>query len=173
MSILILAASRREASLNKRFQKRIHELALANDINAECLSADALDAPIYHGDDEDQSGVPESMQALGKKIAAADKVVIVTPEYNASIPPLLKNAIDWTSRLDSGVWKHKKVLLAAASPGALGGIRGLSHLRDILGNVLAWTAPLFASCRNASDETIAAMDDAFLLNFLRQGDDDA
>ncbi len=62
------------------------------------------------------------------------------------------------------------MLLAAASPGGLGGIRGLSHLRDILGNVQAWTAPLFACCPNANDETIAAMDEDFLSTFLSQGD---
>ena len=82
----------------------------------------------------------------------------------------IKNAIDWTSRVDGQVWKGKKVLLAAASPGGLGGIRGLSHLRDILGNVQAWTAPLFACCPNANDETIAAMDEDFLSTFLSQGD---
>ena len=67
-------------------------------------------------------------------------------------------------------WSGKTVLLAAASPGGLGGLRAVSHLRDILANVQAWTAPMCASCPNASDSAIASMDEEFLINFLRQGD---
>lgn len=171
MTVLFIGGSRSKASLNAKLNYRLAEVAEQHGIQYKLLNADALDAPIYHGDLEDTEGVPESMQVLAKDINAADKVVLVSPEYNASVSPLIKNAIDWVSRVDIQAWNGKTVLLAAASPGGLGGIRGLSHLRDILGNVKAWTAPGFACCPNASDSAIAAMDDTVLVNFLRQGDE--
>ncbi|ATZ73364.1 NADPH-dependent oxidoreductase [Idiomarina sp. X4] len=170
MTVLFIGGSRRKESLNTKLKHRLVEVAEKHGIQHKLLDADALDAPIYHGDLEEAEGVPESMQALAKAIYVADKVVLVSPEYNSSVSPLIKNAIDWVSRLDMQAWSGKTVLLAAASPGGLGGLRAVSHLRDILANVKAWTAPMCASCPNASDSAIASMDEEFLINFLRQGD---
>lgn len=170
MTVLFIGGSRRKESLNTKLKHRLVEVAEKHGIQHKLLDADALDAPIYHGDLEEAEGVPESMQALAKAIDVADKVVLVSPEYNSSVSPLIKNAIDWVSRLDMQAWSGKTVLLAAASPGGLGGLRAVSHLRDILANVKAWTAPMCASCPNASDSAIASMDEEFLINFLRQGD---
>ena len=170
MTVLFIGGSRRKESLNTKLKHRLVEVAEKHGIQHKLLDADALDAPIYHGDLEEAEGVPESMQALAKAIDAADKVVLVSPEYNSSVSPLIKNAIDWVSRLDMQAWSGKTVLLAAASPGGLGGLRAVSHLRDILANVKAWMAPMCASCPNASDSAIASMDEEFLINFLRQGD---
>ena len=170
MTVLFIGGSRRKESLNTKLKHRLVEVSEKHGIQHKLLDADALDAPIYHGDLEEAEGVPESMQALAKAIDAADKVVLVSPEYNSSVSPLVKNAIDWVSRLDMQAWSGKTVLLAAASPGGLGGLRAVSHLRDILANVKAWTAPMCASCPNASDSAIASMDEEFLVNFLRQGD---
>ncbi|MTJ00926.1 NADPH-dependent FMN reductase [Idiomarina piscisalsi] len=170
MTVLFIGGSRRKESLNTKLKHRLVEVAEKHGIQHKLLDADALDAPIYHGDLEEAEGVPESMQALAKAIDAADKVVLVSPEYNSSVSPLVKNAIDWVSRLDMQAWSGKTVLLAAASPGGLGGLRAVSHLRDILANVKAWTAPMCASCPNASESAIASMDEEFLINFLRQGD---
>lgn len=78
---------------------------------------------------------------LGRMIAAHDGLLIVTPEYNASIPPLLKNTIDWISRISKDGDKPLKpfagkvAALCASSPGKLGGIRALGHLRPICMNV--------------------------------------
>lgn len=170
MSILFIGGSRRQGSLNAKFKQRIAQVAEKAGIEVKVIDADAIDAPMYHGDIEVNDGVPEPMQALGKAIAAADKVVLISPEYNSSVSPLIKNAIDWVSRLENKPWMGKKVLLGAASPGGLGGIRGLMHLRDIIGNVGGWTAPNYALCPNASDDTIAAMDEAMLQAFLQQGE---
>lgn len=170
MSILIIAGSARQDSVNRKLQHRIAEVAEQLGIAYRLYEPSELDAPLYHGDLEQEEGVPASMQRFAEAVAGASKVVVISPEYNASVPPLLKNAIDWSSRVDGSVWAGKTVLLGAASPGALGGMRGLSHLRDILTNVLAWIAPLMASCKNANDETIAAMDDDYLQKFLKQGD---
>ncbi|MDV6316659.1 NAD(P)H-dependent oxidoreductase [Idiomarina sp. HP20-50] len=170
MTVLIIGGSRRKESFNTKLKHRLTEVADKHGIRHDLIDADALDAPIYHGDLEAADGVPESMQKLGEKIKSASKVVLVSPEYNSSVSPLIKNAIDWVSRLDNQAWVGKTVLLAAASPGGLGGLRAVSHLRDILANVQAWTAPLCASCPNASDEAIAAMDENFLKQFLEQGE---
>ena len=171
MTVLFIGGSRRKDSLNTKLKHRLAEVADKHGIRYELVDADALDAPIYHGDLEAADGVPEPMKRLGEKIQAASKVVLVSPEYNSSVSPLVKNAIDWVSRLDMGAWSGKTVLLAAASPGGLGGLRAVSHLRDILANVKAWTAPMCASCPNATDEAIAAMDESFLKSFLEQGKD--
>jgi len=170
MTVLFIGGSRRKDSLNVKLKHRLVEVADKHGIRHDFIDADALDAPIYHGDLEEADGVPESMKKLGDKIKFASKVVLVSPEYNSSVSPLIKNAIDWVSRLDNKAWAGKTVLLAAASPGGLGGLRAVSHLRDILANVQAWTAPLCASCPNASAEAIAAMDESFLKQFLEQGE---
>ncbi|AAV83275.1 NAD(P)H-dependent oxidoreductase [Idiomarina loihiensis] len=170
MTVVFIGGSRRKDSLNAKLKHRLAEVADKHGIRHDIVDADALDAPIYHGDLEAADGVPESMKKLAEKIQSASKVVLVSPEYNSSVSPLIKNAIDWVSRVETQAWAGKTVLLAAASPGGLGGIRGLSHLRDILGNVKAWTAPLFACCPNANDESIAAMDESFLKQFLEQGE---
>ena len=72
------------------------------------------------------------MTAMGEAIAAADGVIIVTPEYNYSIPGVLKNAIDWLSRLPKQPFAGKPVLLQSASPGGFGGVRSQLHLRHSL-----------------------------------------
>ena len=170
MTVVFIGGSRRKDSLNAKLKHRLAEVADKHGIRHDIVDADALDAPIYHGDLEAADGVPESMKKLAEKIQSASKVVLVSPEYNSSVSPLIKNAIDWVSRVETQAWAGKTVLLAAASPGGLGGIRGLSHLRDILGNVKGWSERLFACCPNANDESIAAMDESFLKQFLEQGE---
>ncbi len=87
--------------------------------------------PIYDADLEAE-GVPGTIQAVGASIAAAEGLVIVTPEYNYSVPGGLKNAIDWVSRLPSKPMARKPVLIQSASPGVIGGARAQYHLRQIL-----------------------------------------
>ncbi len=97
--------------------------------------------PILDQDLENDKGIPESAMRLGRAIAAHDGLLIATPEYNGSIPPLLKNAIDWVSRISSDGDKPLKpfagkiAALVSSSPGGMGGIRALGHLRPICMNV--------------------------------------
>lgn len=94
--------------------------------------------PIIDLDLERSAGVPANAMKLGRMIASQDGILIVSPEYNASIPPLLKNAIDWVGRIRADdrkpfrPWKDRTIALASASDGRFGGARGLSHLRSVL-----------------------------------------
>jgi chromate reductase len=88
--------------------------------------------PIYNADDQDATGVPAPVNALADAIRAADGVIIVSPEYNWTIPGGLKNAIDWLSRLKEQPLKNKPVALQSASPGLLGGSRMQYHMRQSL-----------------------------------------
>lgn len=75
---------------------------------------------------------PERVQAWANVIAAVDAVVIVTPEYNFSVPGVLKNALDWLSRMQPGPFARKPVAIQTASPGRMGGVRAQYHLRQIM-----------------------------------------
>ncbi|MEN3977041.1 NADPH-dependent FMN reductase [Emcibacter sp. SYSU 3D8] len=87
--------------------------------------------PHYDADVQAQ-GWPQAVTAMAGAIRAADGIIIVSPEYNYSVPGVLKNAIDWLSRLPEQPFKHKPVLIQSASPGAMGGARMQYHLRQSL-----------------------------------------
>lgn len=89
------------------------------------------DIPLYNQDVFD-AGLPAAVQALGEAVARADGLVFVTPEYNYSVPGVLKNAIDWLSRLKNKPLAGKPVALMSTSPGILGGARAQYHLRQVL-----------------------------------------
>ena len=97
--------------------------------------------PIYDGDLEDASGLPEAAKRLKQVFREHDGVFIASPEYNSSIAPLLKNVLDWISRKHEAdepmlsAYQGKVMAIAAASPGGFGGLRGLVPLRMMLGNI--------------------------------------
>lgn len=97
--------------------------------------------PIMNEDLEEEEGVPENAYKLARLIAANDGVVICTPEYNGSMPPLLKNTIDWVSRVsrDNGKPLHpypgKLVAICSSSDGHFAGIRSANHLRAVLSHI--------------------------------------
>ncbi len=111
--------------------------------------------PFYNGDVEEE-GMPTAVAEFRAGIRAADALLISTPEYNSSVPAVLKNAIDWASRPVAGqpplVWYAGKVAgLMAASPGALGGLRGLAHVRQILSGIGVIVAPAQHAIARAGD----------------------
>ncbi|MGZ3746476.1 MAG: NADPH-dependent FMN reductase [Pseudobdellovibrionaceae bacterium] len=131
MKILMFAASFRKDSLNKKLIRNAyqmmppgHELILKE--------FEEYMMPLYHGDLEANSGIPDAAQRLIQDIAAANAIVISSPEYNAGIPGTLKNAIDWTSRIKPVPWEGKQILLMGASPGMVGTNRGLWQVRQPL-----------------------------------------
>ena len=135
--ILVIPGSIRLASYNRRLaQEAARLLALGN---ATVTLVDLADypLPIYDGDSEEANGPPALAVQLAERIAEQDGLLLVSPEYNASISPLLKNALDWASRVRKvrgkplQPFRHLVVGLASASPGRLGGLRGLVALRPI------------------------------------------
>lgn len=91
-----------------------------------------LNIPLYNGDDEDRDGLPDAVQTLVAQIAEADGIIISTPEYNAAISGVLKNALDWVSRSKPNPWLRKPVAVMSAAAGRAGGVRGQTMLRSCL-----------------------------------------
>lgn len=129
MKVLAFAGSLRRDSTNKKFAREAVGLLVRHgQASAEFADLRDYPMPLYDGDIE-RSGIPNSVLALANRVADADALVIATPEYNGSISSVLKNAIDWLSRVKPVPLAGKHVLLLAASPGGWGGIRGLWHSR--------------------------------------------
>lgn len=144
--ILAFAGSLREKSYNKRVLKVAIEGA--KNAGAEVTFIDLKDypMPIYNSDLQDNQGFPPLAAAFQRLLLEHDGLLIATPEYNASLPAVLKNAIDWTSRANGDLktgdcFKGKVAAIMTASPGGFGGIRCLGHLRDVLTILLVNTLP--------------------------------
>jgi len=138
--ILAFAGSARKESFNKKLVK-VAAVGAA-EAGAEVTLLDLADypMPIMDQDLEDAEGLPENAQKLKAIFKEHDALLIACPEYNGSITPLLKNTIDWLSRKEEGeapleVYQGKVAGLIAASPGGLGGLRGLVHVRQILSGI--------------------------------------
>ncbi|MFO1242208.1 MAG: NADPH-dependent FMN reductase [Rickettsiales bacterium] len=129
MKILFFAGSLRTGSLNKKFALEAKRLVDAKSgYETEFLDLKDYPMPVYDQDIQDK-GFPEAVIKLGEKIAGIDALVVSTPEYNGSIPSVLKNVIDWLSREKRVSIGDKPLLLISASMGALGGVRGLWQTR--------------------------------------------
>jgi len=125
--ILGIAGSLRRDSYNRSLLRAAASLAPPN---LELETADIASIPLFEGDME-SAGMPEAVHTLRKQIAAADAVLIATPEYNRSIPGVLKNVIDCVSRPPDPPLTGKPVAIFGASPGPYGTIRAQHHLRTI------------------------------------------
>lgn len=133
-SVLCLSGSLRAASTSKAVVETICR-KLAGEARFSRFDVGAL--PHYNAD---LDPLPNIVVSLKSAISGADGMIIVTPEYNYSVPGVLKNAIDWASRPGyASVLKDKPVFIASVSGGALGGVRAQAHLKNILGAVLAKT----------------------------------
>ncbi len=145
--LLFFAGSVRKESLNKKLAKLAADMA--QDAGAQVTHIDLkdFDMPLYDGDVEAQHGIPEKAKTLKQLFVEHDGFFIASPEYNSSMPPLLKNTLDWISRPHeeheaSLIAFHGKIAaLGAVSPGGLGGLRGLVPLRMMLGNIGVTVVP--------------------------------
>ena len=136
--ILAFSGSIRDGSINTR----LVDAATAELVQQECevtrISLADYPLPIYDGDFESQEGIPDNARKLARLFHEHEGLFIACPEYNGSLSPLLKNTIDWISRVSSDdkgelvPYRGKIGAVAAASPGAMGGISMLYHLREIL-----------------------------------------
>lgn len=129
MKILFFAGSLRTGSFNKMLSKIAKDYASKQGFECEFIDLKDYEAPLYDGDNESKLGVPESIKALHEKLKKADAWVVSCPEYNGSIAGVLKNYIDWLSRVKDHCFTGKHVKLIASSAGALSGVRGLWHSR--------------------------------------------
>jgi NAD(P)H-dependent FMN reductase len=147
LKILVIPGSLRTGSLNARLAATAaYELAQVG-ADVTRISLGDFPLPIYDGDLQTKSGVPKHAVNLKRMIGVHHGVLVVTPEYNSSVPPLVKNAIDWVTRVQDAheargqVFRERAFAIAAASESRLGGTRALAALRLILSACRATVIP--------------------------------
>jgi chromate reductase, NAD(P)H dehydrogenase (quinone) len=128
--VLMICGSLRKGSFNRALMNTLPALAPADLKLTE--SPPFRGFPLYDADLQASAGFPPDVVALADAIRAADAVIIITPEYNYSIPGALKNAIDWVSRINDQPFKEKPVAIQSATGGPLGGARMQYHMRQAL-----------------------------------------
>lgn len=138
--ILAFAGSTRQDSFNKKLVRIAADGARESGAEVTLIDLRDYPLPLFDQDLEASEGLPENALKLKKLFIEHHGFVIASPEYNSSITPILKNALDWISRpapneAPMAAFQGKVASLVSASPGALGGLRGLVHLRAILGNI--------------------------------------
>ena len=167
--ILVFAGSLRRESFNKKLAQAAAAMATAAGAEVTYLDLRDYRIPPYDGDMEEGGGIPERARELRSLMAEQDGFIIASPEYNSSISGTLKNYIDWVSRPDGDVpslvaFQGKVAAIMSASPGALGGLRGLVHLRAILENIGVMVIPEQHALRAAHE----AFDEAGKIKQERQ-----
>jgi NAD(P)H-dependent FMN reductase len=138
--LLAFSGSLRQQSFNQSIVNAAADGARAAGAEVTVVHLADFLAPLFNEDDEALSGIPEGAKKLKTLMIEHDGFLIASPEYNSGYSAAIKNAIDWASRKEEGesplqAFKAKTVTLMAASPGALGGIRGLVALRMLMGNI--------------------------------------
>jgi chromate reductase, NAD(P)H dehydrogenase (quinone) len=133
LDILVICGSLRKGSYNAALARTLPKLAPASMKLRDAPPFDKL--PHYNHDIQDATGFPAEVQAWADAIRTADGVIIVSPEYNWTIPGALKNAIDWVSRMKDQPFKDKPVALQSCAGGVLGGARMQYHMRQSLTSV--------------------------------------
>lgn len=156
--LLILPGSARRDSYNRKLAGIAAKIAADAGADVDLVDPADFRLPLYDAELEEAEGLPANAKALKQKLIAAQAILFVSPEYNSSITPLMKNVIDWVSRTESDdepdlvAYKGKVAGLLAASPGGFGGMRGLVHLRSILGNIGMLVVPSQFALAKAYDK---------------------
>ena len=139
-SVLVVAGSTRSGSFSKQLARAACKLAESGGHSATFVDLRDHVMPLYDGDLEAAQGLPAAAIALRRLVQQHTSLLVVTPEYNASLPAVLKNALDWLSRPfaaepNVSPFHNKVAAVMASSPGGLGGMRALVHLRQVLMNL--------------------------------------
>ncbi|HEU5168915.1 MAG TPA: NAD(P)H-dependent oxidoreductase [Gemmatimonadales bacterium] len=129
MRLLAFAASLRRGSWNRKLLARAVALARAGGAEIDHADFAEFDVPLYNADVQAAEGIPHGASELARRVLAVDGILLASPEYNYSLPGTIKNLIDWVSRVRPVPLRGKHGFVMAASPGAVGGIRGLWQLR--------------------------------------------
>jgi len=137
--IAVISGSLRKGSYNTQLARFVAKQAADDGATIDEISLAELDLPMF-SEDLEKEGLPAGVLDLKARMSAADALLIASPEYNGSMSGALKNAIDWATRPCEGetalqCFRGKTGALLAASPGKLGGIRGLRHLRVVLSSI--------------------------------------
>lgn len=153
--ILAFGGSLRQGSWNHKLVDVAADAARSAGADVTVIRLSDFPMPILNEDDEKANGLPDHARALRDLFRSHQGLMISSPEYNSSVSAALKNAIDWVSRPEEGrppldCFAGKVAGLLSASPGALGGLRGLVHLRAILGNIQVLVHPNQYALGNAS-----------------------
>lgn len=135
-----LCGSLRRGSYNEILRRHLSLKLRQAGVAVEDIDLRDYPMPIFD-EDLEAAATPEAASRLAQKFAAADIVVMVSPEYNSGVTALLKNSIDWVSRQKHGQWRHAVFGLGAVSSGKYGGVVGIQHLRDSLSKLGALLAP--------------------------------
>jgi chromate reductase, NAD(P)H dehydrogenase (quinone) len=176
VTILVFSASQRGESLNTRLARLAADAIERHGATADLASMREFDGPSYDGDVEASDGMPPGPQAFRERLEAAHGFMIASPEYNASMPGVLKNAIDWVSRARPQPFDERHGLLVSASPSMVGGNRGLWSLRVPLEHLgariypdmfsLAQAHSAFDDTGHIADERLRGRFDDTIANFL-------
>jgi len=168
--ILAFSGSARKESFNQKLVSIAAAGAEEAGASVTLISLADFPMPLFNEDLEAESGLPENAWRLRQLFLQHDGLLISCPEYNSSITPLLKNTIDWVSRPVAdepglAAYQNKVAALISASPGGLGGLRGLVHVRAILGNIGVLVLPKQIAIGQAHE---AFADDKTLVDAKKQ-----
>ncbi len=137
----ILSGSTRSASMNRKLCAAMAHIYSSMGAKTQIIDLCEYEMPLYNGDLEAEEGVPEAAVRLIADLTTCDGVFISTPEYNGCMPALLKNTIDWTTRVELGQFTGSIYAIGSATPGALSGIMALRQLHFILTRLGAQVVP--------------------------------
>lgn len=132
-----ICGSTRQGSINQQLKKELIKRAKAQGARTTDIDLGSFDLPLFHGDLDR----PKALKKLTAKIKGCDGIVVVSPEYNGGLPPLLKNAIDWISTADSQAFTRPVYGIASCTPGPMSGIMCMRQLNYILMRVGAHVVP--------------------------------
>ncbi|MFF8382657.1 NADPH-dependent FMN reductase [Streptomyces kanasensis] len=176
LSFLVVTGSRRTDSFNTRLAELAAATVRANGAAAAFASVKDFEVPDYDADIEAAHGIPAGAERFRERLLEVDALIIASPEYNASVPGVLKNLIDWTSRFRPQPFNELQGLLLSASPSMAGGNRGLWALRVPLEHLGARVYPDMFSLAAAhtqldgggriADETLRERFEANIVNFM-------
>jgi NAD(P)H-dependent FMN reductase len=127
--VLVFSASLRKDSLNTRLAKLARQIMEKLGGKVDEATMQEFDCPSYNGDTETAGGIPAGAVEFNKRMLTNDALLIASPEFNGSMPGLIKNTIDWVSRFRPQPFNEKQTLLMSASPSMVGGNRGVLSLR--------------------------------------------
>ena len=138
--VLAFAGSARRDSLNKKLSRVAADRAKQAGLDVTWIDLRDCPLPLYDGDLEAEQGIPDNARKLRALLDQHQGLIVVSPEYNSFITPLMKNTLDWISRPDGDIdglasFRNKVALVMSASPGGFGGMRSLALIRQLLSHL--------------------------------------